>query len=100
MTTLYVGSTVSIPLPVLSVHPTTLVETAADPASLVAVVTCSPAAAVTYTYGVDAEVVRDGVGLYRLEIDLATAGATVVVVTTVLNGRTGVDRRTFTVAAV
>lgn len=49
--------------------------TAVDPTA-VTVKTKSPAGVVvTYTYGVDAAVVRDSVGHYHLDVDIPTAGA-------------------------
>jgi hypothetical protein len=46
----------------------------ADPSAVYAVVKEPGEAAVTYTYGTDAELVRDSVGNYHLDQGLETAG--------------------------
>ena len=47
---------------------------AADPSAVYAVVKEPGEAAITYTYGTDAELVRDSVGNYHLDQGLETAG--------------------------
>lgn len=98
MSTLFAGATFAIPIPVLSVDVDTLVETPADPTTLAVTVTPSGGVAVTYTYGVDAEVTRQGVGLYRLTI-VGVAPSMKIVVATTLGTATGVDRTTVVVTA-
>lgn len=98
MSTLFAGATFAVPIPVLSIDPDTGVATAADPTTLVVTVTPSGGVAVTYTYGVDAEVTRQGVGLYRLTI-VAVAPSMKITVTTTLGTATGVDRATVVVTA-
>ena len=98
MTTLFAGATFALPIPVLSVDPDTGAETAADPTTLAVTVTPNGGAAVTYTYGVDAAITRQGVGLYRLTV-AAVAPSMRVVVTVTLGTATGVDRVTVIVVA-
>jgi len=98
MTTLFAGATFAVPIPVLSVDPDTEVATAADPTTLAVTVTPSGGVAVTYTYGVDAAITRQGVGLYRLTI-VAVAPSMKIVVATTLGTAAGVDRTTVVVVA-
>lgn len=91
---IFVGSTIDIPLPVKDTD-----GNAVDPDTMVVVITCGSADPVTYTYLTDAALRRDGVGDYTLRHTTTTAGTTKVVVTTTLDGNTGVDVRNFTVVA-
>ena len=96
----FAGATEQIPILVRDatgtlVDPTTLVVTVARPG----------AAAVTYTYGVDANVTRSAVGTFALVFDpaLGVAAMYSITVTTTLTGGaltlTGVDRVQFSTVA-
>lgn len=100
MSTIFAGTTVSIPLPV------TVVSTGAavDPTAFVVTVQRATAVADTYTYGVTSGTifVRDGVGLYHLIYTTLAGAATAtytVVATAGLDGNVVVSRRTFQVTA-
>lgn len=49
-------------------------DAAIDPSTVYLSVRPSHGQTTTYTYGVDSEVVKDGVGIYHADIDVDTAG--------------------------